>query len=61
MVLAGFLQSLTELSDLQIKRVRAAVWNRIPPPIVLMLCISQEPLVDVARRISAAPSSAEFR
>jgi hypothetical protein len=25
MVLAGFLQSLTELSDLQVKRVRAAV------------------------------------
>ncbi len=112
MVLAGFLQSLTELSDLQIKRVRAAVWNRIPPTIVLMLytiavlgltamgygaglvksrtlaptiavvlafsaimlviqdmerprpqlfSISQEPLVDVARRISSAPSSAEFR
>lgn len=37
MVLAGFLQSLTELSDLQIKRVRAAVWNRIPPTILLML------------------------
>jgi len=112
MVLAGFLQSLTELTDLQIKRVRAAVWNRIPPTIVLMLytiavlgltamgygaglvksrtlaptiavvlafsaimsviqdmerprpqlfTISQEPLVDVARRISSAPSSAEFR
>ena len=40
MVLAGFLQSLTELSDLQIKRVRAAVWNRIPPTIVLMLTIA---------------------
>ena len=37
MVLAGFLQSLSELSDLQIKRVRAAVWNRIPATIVLML------------------------
>jgi len=92
--------------------VRAAVWNRIPPTIVLMLytiavlgltamgygaglvksrtlaptiavvlafsaimliiqdmerprpqlfTISQEPLVDVARRISPPPSSAEFR
>jgi hypothetical protein len=112
MVLAGFLQSLAELSDLQLKRVRAAVWNRIPPTIVLMLytiavlgltamgygaglvnsrtlaptiavvlafsaimliiqdmerprpqlfTISQEPLVDVARRISSAPSFAGFR
>jgi len=112
MILGGVLQSLTELSDLQIKRVRAAVWNRIPPTIVLMLytiavlgltamgygaglvksrtlaptiavvlafsaimlviqdmerprpqlfTISQEPLLDVARRISPPPSSAEFR
>jgi hypothetical protein len=25
------------MSDLQIKRVRGAVWNRIPPTIVFML------------------------
>jgi len=36
-ILSGFMQSLTELTDLQMKRVRAAVWNRIPPTIVLML------------------------
>jgi hypothetical protein len=35
--LAAFLQSLPELTDLQIKRVRAAVWNRIPPAIVTTL------------------------
>jgi hypothetical protein len=35
--LTGFVQSLSELTDLQMKRVRAAVWNRIPPAIVLML------------------------
>jgi hypothetical protein len=32
-----FIQSLSELTDLQMKRVRAAVWNRIPPTIVLTL------------------------
>jgi peptidoglycan/LPS O-acetylase OafA/YrhL len=35
--LIGFIQSLTVLTDLQIKRVRAAVWNRIPGVIVLAL------------------------
>lgn len=35
--LTGFTQSLSELTDLQMKRVRAAVWNRIPPTIVLTL------------------------
>ena len=35
--LSLFVQSLSELTDLQIKRVRAAVWNRIPPTIVLTL------------------------
>jgi hypothetical protein len=29
-ILTGFMQSLSELTDLQMKRVRAAVWNRIP-------------------------------
>ena len=36
-VLAGFMQSLAELTDLQMKRVRAAVWNRIPTTIELAL------------------------
>ena len=31
------MQSLSELTDLQMKRVRAAVWNRIPPTIVMTL------------------------
>lgn len=35
--LSIFIQSLSELTDLQMKRVRAAVWNRIPPAIVLTL------------------------
>lgn len=35
--LSIFIQSLSELTDLQMKRVRAAVWNRIPPTIVLTL------------------------
>jgi len=35
--LTGFVQSLSELTDLQMKRVRAAVWNRIPPTIVMTL------------------------
>jgi hypothetical protein len=35
--LSLFVQSLSELTDLQIKRVRATVWNRIPPTIVLTL------------------------
>jgi anti-sigma-K factor RskA len=35
--LSIFVQSLSELTDLQMKRVRAAVWNRIPPTIVLTL------------------------
>jgi hypothetical protein len=37
MNLTGFVQSLTVLTDLQIKRLRAAVWNRIPGVIVLAL------------------------
>jgi hypothetical protein len=36
-VLSGFMQSLSEMTDLQMKRVRAAVWNRIPPTIELVL------------------------
>ena len=36
-ILSIFIQSLSELTDLQMKRVRAAVWNRIPPTIVLTL------------------------
>jgi len=35
--LAGFMQSLSELTDLQMKRVRAAMWNRIPSIIVAAL------------------------
>ena len=35
--LSLFVQSLSELTDLQMRRVRAAVWNRIPPTIVLTL------------------------
>jgi hypothetical protein len=38
-ILAGFMGSLSELSDLQMKRVRAAVWNRIPPTIVVTLYV----------------------
>jgi len=36
-LLSAFMQSLGELTDLQMKRVRAAVWNRIPATIVLVL------------------------
>jgi len=36
-VLAGFMQSLAELTDLQVKRVRAVAWNRIPLAIVVSL------------------------
>jgi hypothetical protein len=36
-VLSMFLRSLNELTDLQMKRVRAAVWNRIPTTIEVML------------------------
>jgi len=36
-ILGSFMQSLSALTDLQMKRVRAAVWNRIPFVIVLML------------------------
>lgn len=36
-ILGSFIQSLSALTDLQMKRVRAAVWNRIPSLIVLML------------------------
>lgn len=36
-ILTGFMNSLAELTSLQMKRVRAAVWNRIPAPIVLTL------------------------
>jgi hypothetical protein len=32
-----FLQSLSELTDLQLKRVRAVAWNRLPPAIVSTL------------------------
>jgi cytochrome bd-type quinol oxidase subunit 2 len=38
-ILAGLMQSLSEITDLQMKRVRAAVWNRIPSAIVLMLYV----------------------
>jgi len=36
-MLAGYMQSLTELTDLQIKRLRAVSWNRIPITIILAL------------------------
>ena len=36
-VLAGFMASIGELTDLQMKRVRAVVWNRIPPAILMTL------------------------
>jgi len=36
-VLAGFMASLSELTDLQTKRVRSVVWNRIPLTIVFSL------------------------
>jgi len=36
-VLSAFMQSLADLTDLQMKRVRAALWNRIPATIVSML------------------------
>ena len=36
-ILAGFIQSLSELTDLQMKRVRAAGWNRIPFAIIVTL------------------------
>jgi hypothetical protein len=35
--LNAFAQSLSELTDLQMKRVRAAVWNRIPRAILMTL------------------------
>jgi hypothetical protein len=35
--LNAFVQSLSELTDLQMKRVRAAVWNRLPMTIVVTL------------------------
>ena len=35
--LTSLVQSLSELTDLQMKRVRAAVWNRIPPAILMTL------------------------
>ena len=38
-ILAGSMQSLSELTDLQMKRVRAAVWNRIPPSILVTLYV----------------------
>jgi len=38
-ILAGFMQSLSELIDLQMKRVRAAVWNRIPRSIFVTLYV----------------------
>jgi hypothetical protein len=36
-VLNSFLQSLSELTDLQLKRVRAGVWNRLPTAILATL------------------------
>jgi hypothetical protein len=36
-LLSAFMQSLSELTDLQMKRVRAAVWNHIPGTIVVVL------------------------
>ena len=36
-ILAGFMQVLSELTDLQMRRVRAAVWNRIPATILVTL------------------------
>ncbi|HSH09418.1 MAG TPA: hypothetical protein VK995_03465 [Oceanipulchritudo sp.] len=36
-LLNSFILSLTELSDLQLKRVRAALWNRIPVTIIATL------------------------
>lgn len=36
-ILAGFLMSLSELTDLQTKRIRAVAWNRIPLAIVYAL------------------------
>jgi len=36
-LLSGFIQSTTHLSDLQNRRVRAALWNRIPTTIEIML------------------------
>ena len=36
-ILNLLLQSLSELTDLQMKRVRAAAWNRLPPAIVTTL------------------------
>lgn len=38
-ILSAFLQSLNELTDLQMKRVRAAIWNRIPTTIEVMLYV----------------------
>lgn len=37
-MLSAYLSSLASLTDLQMKRVRAAVWNRIPAPIEVVLC-----------------------
>ncbi len=36
-ILSGFIQSLADLSDLQMKRVRGTFWNRIPATIQTML------------------------
>ena len=36
-MLSAYLRSLASLTDLQMKRVRATVWNRIPTTIVVML------------------------
>jgi len=36
-ILAGYVQSLSELTDLQVKRVRAVAWNRIPGTIIVAL------------------------
>lgn len=37
MIVSGFIRSLATLSDYQIKRIRAAIWNRIPAMIVVAL------------------------
>ena len=36
-ILSGFMQSLATMTEFQVKRVRAAAWNRIPMVIVLAL------------------------
>jgi len=38
-VLSGYMRSVSQLTDFQMKRVRAAMWNRIPVTIEVMLYI----------------------